>query len=616
VPRTEETTPAGAADGWVPDIGLIPAPVAPPRGPWREPPPTAEAGEAGEAPLQSAAVDRDPSVGGDVAVGGDEIVVGRGDRPAAATDRQDGDDPGRNRDAVRHAGYAGWLEPAGTSAPAAGGQDRETGAARPSDLADPAGVGADDAGVPIVPAGVPIVPSAATGPVPAGTEPARAWFGYGQTPPRPPFPPPGEAAEPASPEGSGPSADDLPVRVQPPLPPGPLPVPVVYDPPPAPRPVPAPPVPRAFQTFHDDGLGLSGSFPSTGPHQSRSLASLASGEGFAAAWWRGMELAGRGVLAPVPATRLDGRRVLVGGFGGGSGRTTVAAGLGIALAARRGGRVAAVDACPEQGGPLADRAGVPGRGVGLRELAATDPPVVSLAEARRFLGMVRPQGLEVLPGLRDLTGPGLTAAEAAWAVDLLERLFPAVIVDGPPGWTQPVPAVLLARADTVVLTARAGLTEAGCAQDALTALAAARADLPAGAIVVHVETAPPSAAGSASLMRRDSHGPRGRASRRGAGHEPAEELLEPVHAVLTVPFDPALADGAPVHWDRLHPRTRAAFEALAAAVDEAPIGPAASSGRAGTAGGSVSGDHGGDLAGPRSQAPRARRDAPALGPNR
>jgi hypothetical protein len=298
-----------------------------------------------------------------------------------------------------------------------------------------------------------------------------------------------------------------------------------------------------------------------------------------------MELAGRGVLAPVPATRVDGRRVLVGGFGGGSGRTTVAVGLGMALAALRGGRVVAVDACPDQGGPLADRAGAPGRGVGLRELAA-NPSVGSLTEVRRFLATAGDFGLEVLPGLRDLTGPGLTAAEAAWVVDLLERLFPTLVIDGPPGWTQPVPAVLLARADTVVLTARAepatrarrGLarpagpeptpfTEAGAARDALTALAAARADLPSGAVVVYVETTPGSAGPASSRS-----GARARSRWRGGPAEPSA-AVEAAHATVTIPFDPTLVGGAPLVWERLHPRTRDAFTLLAETVDEAPLGP-------------------------------------------
>jgi hypothetical protein len=230
------------------------------------------------------------------------------------------------------------------------------------------------------------------------------------------------------------------------------------------------------------------------------------------------------------------------------------------LAARRGGEVVAVDACPDPSGPLADRAGVPGRAVGVRELVAADPPVVAYGEARRFLATARPSGLEVLPGLRDLTGPGLTAAEVAWAVDLLERLFPAVVVDGPPGWTQPVPAVLLARADTVVLTAKVDRpgqpSVAGSARDALTALASARADLPASTVVVLVETVPPDA----------------RVWWRPPGDQDPVDLVEPVHAVLTVPFDPVLVGGQPLDWERLRPRTREAFELLAEIVDEAPRG--------------------------------------------
>ncbi|ONH29199.1 hypothetical protein BL253_17505 [Pseudofrankia asymbiotica] len=659
--RAERAPAESPGAGWVPDVDLIPAPVAAPRGPWWDPAPSSLPAESSPSPAVASPVtsgdDGDATGARDTAVpaapssgagpstalvaAGDPLGVGElpgvaevpgaaeppsaaespgaAEPPSAAeppgaellsaTDPLGvGESPGAAESAgaeppgsaheesgweVRdQAGYAGWLEPAGVDTPAFG----DGGGAK----AD-AGAGAHGT-YGLDTAAEWAFPAAATEAAEAAAASARAWFGYGEAPPRPPFPPPGEAPGPTS-----------------------LPAPVVYTPPPAPRPVPAPPVPVAYQTFEDDGFGGRGPFVTARAREPRSPVSLASPEAFAAAWWRGMELAGRGVLAPVPATRLGGRRVLVGGFGGGSGRTTVATGLGIALAARRGGRVVAVDACPDQGGPLADRAGVPGRGVGLRELALADPPVASLAEARRFLGTVQPSGLEVLPGLRNLTGPGLTPAEAAWAVDLLERLFPAVVIDGPPGWTQPVPAVLLARADTVVLTAKAGFTEAGCAQDALTALAAARADLPVGAVAVYVETAPAPGRG----LRRPV---------------PAEqpELAEPVHAVLTIPFDPSLADGAPMRWDRLRPRTQAAFEALAAMVDEAPLAPGASSGsaeparavgweggrevpwdergpaaprRPAVAGRRGSGDPGEDSTVPRSRALRSGHGVPAVGPH-
>jgi MinD-like ATPase involved in chromosome partitioning or flagellar assembly len=233
----------------------------------------------------------------------------------------------------------------------------------------------------------------------------------------------------------------------------------------------------------------------------------------------------------------------------------------MAMAAHRHDRVVAVDACPDQWGPLADRAGVPGRGVGLRELVTADPPVASLADVRRFLASAGPTGLEVLPGLRDLTGPGLTAPEVGWTVDVMERLFPVVVVDAPPGWTQPVPASLLARADTVVLTAGLGTSDTA-AQDALTALATIRPDLAAGAVVVLVEAARPRGLGLLrGLLRR--------------GSVPAvPRLVEPVHAVVTIPYDPSLAAGAPVRWNLLRAGTRAAFEQLAAAVENAPVGVA------------------------------------------
>jgi hypothetical protein len=45
-----------------------------------------------------------------------------------------------------------------------------------------------------------------------------------------------------------------------------------------------------------------------------------------------------------------------------------------------------------------------------------------------------------------------------------------------------------------------------------------------------------------------------------------------VHAVVPIPFDPALANGAAFTWRRLRQRTRAAFEALAAAVEHGTAG--------------------------------------------
>ncbi|ABD12541.1 ATPases involved in chromosome partitioning-like [Frankia casuarinae] len=269
---------------------------------------------------------------------------------------------------------------------------------------------------------------------------------------------------------------------------------------------------------------------------------------------------GRAVVPAVAGTggssvaraRAGGRRVLVGGFGGGGGRTTVAAGLGLAIAEHHGHRVMAVDASPDQSGLLAHRVGLMSPGVGLRELATARPPVSSLEDVRRFVASDGSGGLEVLAGLRDLTGPGLLPEELAWALDLLGHWYPVVVADAPPGWSQPVPATLLARADLVVLTIRAGETEIAGADDALSALTAAgRPDLAATVIVAVVETYP----------SRLSRGARLR----------LEHLEDRAYMTVPVPFDAALADSRPISWYRLRRRTRFAFQRLAGAVATAPL---------------------------------------------
>ncbi|WP_230203036.1 MinD/ParA family ATP-binding protein [Parafrankia discariae] len=253
-----------------------------------------------------------------------------------------------------------------------------------------------------------------------------------------------------------------------------------------------------------------------------------------------------------PAVRA--LRVLVGGFGGGCGRTTVTAGLGMALAARAHSRVAAVDACPDPYGTLTQRVGLRPRRIGLRELAGARPPVASLTELRRYLAADGPGGLEVLPGVHDLTAPGLAGDELAAAVDLLARWFPVVIADGPSGWSQPVPTTLLARSDLVVVTTRAGEAELAATDDALTALGAAgRPDLAASALVAVVETYP------TRLTR--------------SARQRLDDLAGRARLVAVVPFDPALTDGRPFDWRGLRRRTRAAFDDLATAVDPASAGP-------------------------------------------
>ncbi|WP_322762318.1 hypothetical protein [Frankia sp. Cr2] len=193
-----------------------------------------------------------------------------------------------------------------------------------------------------------------------------------------------------------------------------------------------------------------------------------------------------------PATAMvNCLRVHVGGFSGGAGRMA-AAGLGMALAASRRDRVIAVDVCAEQAGR---------------------------------------------------------------AQDVLAVWYEVVLVDGPPGWDQPLPAAASSRADTVVVATRADLVDLSAADDVLVTLAGpdvagtAWSGADGSLVVAVVETVP---------IRWSA-----RARRRLA------RLSDRAGAVVVVPFDPALVDGVPFTWSGLRRRTRAAFGELAAAVDAA-----------------------------------------------
>ncbi len=233
----------------------------------------------------------------------------------------------------------------------------------------------------------------------------------------------------------------------------------------------------------------------------------------------------------------------------------------MALAASRRDRIIAVDVCPDQAGTLAARLGPPpghgpGNPPGRGELARGGGSPAPLPEVRRFV----PSTGRADPGLLGLAVPlggpgadvsGRSVEEVGRALDVVEDWYEVALVDSPPGWGRPLPAALLARADTLVVAARAGVVALSAVDDALAALAdTGRGDLAGSVAIAVVETVP----------TRWS----GRTRRRLA------RLAERAHSVVVVPFDPMLADGRPFTWSGLRRRTRAAFGELAAAVEAGP----------------------------------------------
>jgi MinD-like ATPase involved in chromosome partitioning or flagellar assembly len=264
--------------------------------------------------------------------------------------------------------------------------------------------------------------------------------------------------------------------------------------------------------------------------------------------------AGRGaeqaLRARVAAPLVGSSKVVVGGFGGGTGRTTVAAGVGMALAAARRDPIAAVDACAGPYGTLAARVGLPPDRPGIRDLVRNWSALYSLTDVRTFVAGGERVGVEVLDGVRDLAAAPLAADELRRAVGVLCRWYPLVVLDAPPGWTDPVAAVALSACDALVLVVRATPADLTTACDALTALTLrGQGELAA-------------ATAAAVVAPRPGRWP-------AATREAADRLAARVRELVPVPYDVQLADGEAFDFGALRPRTRRAFMRLAAsAVDQ------------------------------------------------
>jgi MinD-like ATPase involved in chromosome partitioning or flagellar assembly len=267
------------------------------------------------------------------------------------------------------------------------------------------------------------------------------------------------------------------------------------------------------------------------------------------------EIPVRDSLADRAAAPVRGTwRIVVGGYGDGSGRTTVATALGMALAASRWDPVAALDPHPDRSGALARRVDVRMRH-DVRDLVRARARLQGLTDVRRFAAADPSTGLEVLRGLSNLGGADqldavqVAAAEFGEALAEIKRWYPISIVDCAPGWHEPVSASALPGADVCVLVTPATPEDIAAADEALTALGqAGHGDLVASTVAALVSP------------RRGRWSPQTRLA--------ASRLAPRVGSVVRIPYDPRLAAGAPIDYPRLRRRTRTAFLRLAVAVVE------------------------------------------------
>lgn len=230
---------------------------------------------------------------------------------------------------------------------------------------------------------------------------------------------------------------------------------------------------------------------------------------------------------------------------GGVGKTTIAATLGSTFASIRGDRVVAVDANPDRG-TLSQKISLETSAT-VRTLLHDAGTIERYSDVRRYTSKGA-TGLEVLSSETDpAISEAFSAEDYARILDILERFYGLVLTDCGPGLLHSVMTAVLDKADALVVVSSASIDGARSASATLDWLDAhGHEDLVRNSIAVINGVRP--RPGKIDMNKVIDH-----FSRR-------------CRAVLLVPFDPHLEEGAEIDLDRLRRGTREALTELAAIV--------------------------------------------------
>jgi MinD-like ATPase involved in chromosome partitioning or flagellar assembly len=275
--------------------------------------------------------------------------------------------------------------------------------------------------------------------------------------------------------------------------------------------------------------------------------------GESAASMRRRELVGR-VRAPVAGGH---HRVAVLSLKGGVGKTTATVGLGSTLASLRGDRVIAVDGNPDRG-TLSDKVRLETPAT-IRDLLNERLLVTRYADVRAYTSQASSR-LEILASDRD---PGVSVAFSAddyrAVVGVLERYYSICITDCGTGLLHSAMAGILELADQIVLVSSASVDGARSASATLDWLEAhGYADLVRGGVVV-LSAIRRKSKSTVDLDRLEQH------------------FAARSRAVVRVPYDPHLEEGAEVELEMLNEETADAYLILAALVADGFARPRRSS---------------------------------------
>ena len=247
-------------------------------------------------------------------------------------------------------------------------------------------------------------------------------------------------------------------------------------------------------------------------------------------------------------------RVAVLSLKGGVGKTTTTVGLGSTLSSLRGDRVIAVDANPDRG-TLSDKVRLETAAT-VRDLLNERGHIRRYADVRTFTSQA-PSRLEVLASDRDPTvSVAFSDQDYTMVARVLEHYYSICLTDCGTGLLHSAMAAVLRMADQIILVSSPSVDGARSASATLDWLAAhSYGDLVNNAVVV-LSNVRPRSKSTVDLTRLEEH------------------FAARCRAVIKIPYDAHLEEGAEVELDLLSRATTDAYLALAAEVGDGLAMPA------------------------------------------
>lgn len=241
-------------------------------------------------------------------------------------------------------------------------------------------------------------------------------------------------------------------------------------------------------------------------------------------------------------------RVAVLSLKGGVGKTTTTVGLGATLAQVRGDRVIAVDANPDRG-TLSDKLELETSAT-VRDLLNERDQVKRYVDIRAFTSQAASR-LEVLASDRDPSvSEAFSASDYQSVAQTLENFYSICITDCGTGLLHSAMSGVLGLADQIVLVSSPSVDGARAASATLDWLEAHHyGDLVREATVVLCSVRPRSKS-AVDIRKLEAH------------------FAARCRAVIRVPYDPHLEEGAEIDLDRLQEATRESYLQLAACVGD------------------------------------------------